>query len=383
MARILVSYRRLDTDAIAGRIRDHLSKHYGDDAVFMDIDSIPFGKDFRAHVREALLTNDILLAVIGPKWAGPIKNGVSRINEDTDPVRIELETALQRGIPVIPVLVGGAKMPRTTALPAALKDLPFLNAAEVEAGRDFNQHVERLIRAMDSILNIKSAPFAPSLATQSPERSQSPHKLSYQPELLAKGLPAFSDDAQKSEFGEFFRQQSVGQARIAMAIGVAAWIFTGISDLASDKPPFLIIEYRTLIAIPTVLLLFALINSKLAQRFWQPFLSAISIIATVNVIVGMIVSYETAPQFDLNIFIIGALLTISFGCLMPLGFVSSLWTCGVGFSLVSALLFFIRQPALMTVLALICVICALAALICVAFSRERAFRLLFLSLNRK
>ena len=137
MAKIIVSYRRSDSDAIAGRIRDRLSECYGNAAVFMDIDSIPFGKDFRAHVREAVLKEDIVLAIIGPKWTGRTKAGVSRINEETDPVRIELEIALERGIPVIPVLVGGASMPKADALPATLKDLPFLNAAVIDAGETF------------------------------------------------------------------------------------------------------------------------------------------------------------------------------------------------------------------------------------------------------
>src|ERR1700730_8699201 len=142
MAKIILSYRRSDSEAIAGRIRDKLVSHYGDDSVFMDIDSIPFGLDFREHVKNALLENDILIAVIGPKWMGPDVNNRSRINEETDPVRIELETALKRNIPVVPVLVGGASMPLPAELPDGLKDLPFRNAAQIDAGRDFHQHME-------------------------------------------------------------------------------------------------------------------------------------------------------------------------------------------------------------------------------------------------
>jgi hypothetical protein len=47
MIEIVISYRRKDSDAITGRIRDHLARHFGEDAVFMDIDSIPIGEDFR------------------------------------------------------------------------------------------------------------------------------------------------------------------------------------------------------------------------------------------------------------------------------------------------------------------------------------------------
>lgn len=40
MPKIILSYRRSDSDAVAGRLRDKLVSHYGDDSVFMDIDSI-------------------------------------------------------------------------------------------------------------------------------------------------------------------------------------------------------------------------------------------------------------------------------------------------------------------------------------------------------
>ena len=70
MPKITISYRRTGTGVIAGRIRDHLVAHYGGDAVFMDIDNIPFGKDFRSHIREAVSQSDILVVIIGRGWLG-------------------------------------------------------------------------------------------------------------------------------------------------------------------------------------------------------------------------------------------------------------------------------------------------------------------------
>src|SRR6185295_6796757 len=128
---ILISYRREDSDAIAGRIRDRVAGQYGESRIFMDIDSIPFGLGFRKQVQNALMRNDIVLAIIGPKWLGATRGGVARIADETDPVRIEVETALKRGIPVIPVLVNKAIMPKPGDLPEGLKELSFLNAAEV------------------------------------------------------------------------------------------------------------------------------------------------------------------------------------------------------------------------------------------------------------
>ena len=166
MAQIVISYRRANSDAIAGRIRDRLANHFGENSVFMDIDSIPIGIDFRKHIRDTLARSDILIAVIGPKWLGHGKGGHMRISDETDPVRIEVETALRSGSPVIPVLVGGARMPRPVDLPDSLMDLSYRNATEVDAGRDFNQHIDRLIRSVERLL--KPASQAPTIAEESP-----------------------------------------------------------------------------------------------------------------------------------------------------------------------------------------------------------------------
>jgi hypothetical protein len=150
LANVLLSYRRLDSDVIAGRIRDRLANHFGNNSVYMDIDSVPFGIDFREHIKEAVIQNDVLVAVIGPNWSGQANN--SRLVDETDPVRLEIETALKGGIPVIPVLVSGATMPKAAELPDGMKDLAFRNAATVDGGRDFHQHMDRLIRSMDKLL---------------------------------------------------------------------------------------------------------------------------------------------------------------------------------------------------------------------------------------
>lgn len=152
MAQIFISYRRADSDVIAGRIRDRLVSTYGDKSIFMDIDNIPYGVDFRSHVKDVLSRGDILIAVIGPNWLGIDSNGTGRFDDEADPVRVELEAALQRKMPVIPVLVQGAKMPAPGQLPPLLRDFAFYNAANVDAGRDFHPHLDRLIQTINPLL---------------------------------------------------------------------------------------------------------------------------------------------------------------------------------------------------------------------------------------
>jgi TIR domain-containing protein len=166
MSKIIISYRRADSAAISGRIFDRLASHYGDDAVFMDVDKIPFGTDFREHIRKVLLEGDILLAVIGPNWLGKSADGTSRIKDEADPVRVEIETALRQKTRMIPVLVDGASMPSTGDLPDALRDLAYLNAAPLDVGRDFRAHMDRLIRSIDEVLG----PERPQPAAQTGKR---------------------------------------------------------------------------------------------------------------------------------------------------------------------------------------------------------------------
>jgi TPR repeat protein len=154
--KIAISYRRSDSQDITGRIFDRLRQHFGKDAVFRDIDNIRPGIDFRVQISEALQTTDVLLVVVGPKWFGRAKGADSRIDNKADPVRIEVETALQRDIPVIPVLVGSTKMPTTDQLPDGLKDFAYRHAVTVDGGRDFDHHLEGLIRALDGILDAKA-----------------------------------------------------------------------------------------------------------------------------------------------------------------------------------------------------------------------------------
>jgi len=153
MKKIFVSYRRIDSSYIAAIINEKLKHNFGSDAVYFDIDTIPLGTDFRKNISDAVGECDILLALIGDEWVSVAdEQGNQRLSDPADTVRIEIESALARNIPVIPVLVGEAKMPTITEIPSSLQDLSFRNAAEVRAGHDLDQHLSRLISGIKSIL---------------------------------------------------------------------------------------------------------------------------------------------------------------------------------------------------------------------------------------
>jgi TIR domain-containing protein len=152
MPKVFLSYRRSDASAIAGRIFDRLVVYYGREAIFMDVDDVPIGTDFRKHIDGFLHQCDILLAIVGTEWLVVDDSGTPRLRDTDDPVRNELKTALQIGVPIIPVLVDGARMPGESDLPDDLREFAVRNAAEVASGRDFDAHTERLIQSIDRIL---------------------------------------------------------------------------------------------------------------------------------------------------------------------------------------------------------------------------------------
>lgn len=149
---VFISYRREDSADITGRITDRLIQKFGRDAVFKDVDSIPLGMDFRKHLHEAVSRCDALLVVIGRNWRGPQTDGKRRIDDARDHLRIEVEAALQRDIPVIPVLVQGASIPDEQELPESLQTLAYRHALAVRPDPDFNGDADRLVRGIESYL---------------------------------------------------------------------------------------------------------------------------------------------------------------------------------------------------------------------------------------
>lgn len=130
---------------------NRLAARYESHCVFRDIDNIPLGVDFREYIGRTLAETDVTLVVVGKRWFGA-RRGRRRIDDPDDPVRVEVETALRSGMSVVPVLVEGSGMPKADQLPEGLKDLVYRNGLDVDSGLDFDQHIERLFRNIDSIL---------------------------------------------------------------------------------------------------------------------------------------------------------------------------------------------------------------------------------------
>jgi TIR domain-containing protein len=150
--RIFISYRRRDSADVTGRIYDRLVNHFGEGAVFQDVEDIPLGMDFSEYIQEVVGKCDAFLAIIGNQWLDAAdKAGGRRLDNPADNVRIEIESALLRKIPLIPVLVSGAEMPAADALPESLRKLAMRNATHVRPNPDFRSDMTRLIEGLEEL----------------------------------------------------------------------------------------------------------------------------------------------------------------------------------------------------------------------------------------
>jgi hypothetical protein len=172
---IILSYRREDSAGVTGRIFDRLTQEFGTNRVFMDIDSMPAGVDFHDHLQTILADCGALLVVVGKGWRSQRKGQPARIMDPDDWVRIEVETALDRGIPVVPLLIDGAALPSRDQLPESLWPLLRRNALAVDSGRDFHAQLTRLVRDLRLHIDPEgSPPTAPTAAPVAPTETAVP-----------------------------------------------------------------------------------------------------------------------------------------------------------------------------------------------------------------
>jgi YVTN family beta-propeller protein len=169
---IFISYRRGETNAYAGRLYDALSARFGEQQVFMDIDTIEPGTDFVAHIGEAVASCDALLALIGRDWLDcRDAKGCRRLEDPRDFVRVEISTGLQRGVRVIPILVHGATMPTEDELPEPLAHLARRNAFEMSDVR-WRDDVGHLAATLQKALAGVEGQGPADRPARSPERAR-------------------------------------------------------------------------------------------------------------------------------------------------------------------------------------------------------------------
>ena len=218
MAGIFINYRRDDAPGVAGRLFDYLALKYPRSGIFMDVDAMKPGIDFAEQLDSQVSQCRVVLAVIGPRWSdAKDQAGHRRLDSDGDYVRIELASALKRAIPVIPVLVDGAAMPREESLSDDLKPLARRHALELRHTR-FNSDADAIMHALEAVVPRRRAPWGlvtagafvvaavvalavlwPKLAAKLHPAAAPPAQTTQQPPVQTAPLPTVQPPAQPAQ----------------------------------------------------------------------------------------------------------------------------------------------------------------------------------------
>jgi hypothetical protein len=165
---------------------DRLQQAFPGQPLFKDVDTIPGGVDYRRSIVDAIASSQAFLLIIGPDWMGRRPDGSYRIADPSDWCRAEVEAALVRGIPVLPVLVRGATMPDIGAVVPALADVAYQNARVVRADPDFRVDMERVIRDLERVARLRPADPTSSNPT---DRASAPRAKGYYADPLTADRP--------------------------------------------------------------------------------------------------------------------------------------------------------------------------------------------------
>lgn len=219
MSSLFISYRREDSSGYAINLYDRLTERFGRDRVFMDIDQIQPGEDFHDVIHEKLKSVQVAIVLIGKHWLNIPGEATRRLDNPDDWVRLEIATLLERKIRLIPVLVGGAVMPKSTELPECLQPLARRQAHEISDNR-FRTDVGRLIQVLETMMSAQSpSPQTASPAQPDTEKSQS-------------GIDPSRSNQSKPE--SHITPPPKDTNWFAIGLGIIALLFVGTAALYND-----------------------------------------------------------------------------------------------------------------------------------------------------
>lgn len=143
-----LSYRRGDTGDAARAIYAQLKRHFGSGQLFMDVNSIAPGQTWPTRIRDQLDSATLVLALIGKKWFRARDEwGRRRIDSPDDWVALEIKTALKKGVPVVPVIIGSkTPQPDLNAFPEELRGISVSQSVQIHDGQSWPACVDTLVK---------------------------------------------------------------------------------------------------------------------------------------------------------------------------------------------------------------------------------------------
>lgn len=220
---IFISYRREDSSGHAGRLYDALNAHFGENVVFMDIDTIEPGVDYGEVIDRAVGSCKVLIALIGPEWLMVTDDrGIRRLDNPEDFVRMEIARGLKRrNVRVVPVLVQGARIPDKDQLPDDLSALARRNALELSDVR-WQYDVGRLIRTLERVMQEPSGPRTEPPAPPKESRQRAMGDEAVEPRVSGEATTAATKVARR-RLGFPLSSTWLGVAALAI-VGIATFV---------------------------------------------------------------------------------------------------------------------------------------------------------------
>ena len=146
-----ISYRRQDSAGAARWLYSVLQRTFGPDTVFMDVEAIRASDDWAERIQTALGRATVLMVVIGPHWLRVTDEyGRRRLDREDDWVRTEIRHALDRSIPIVPVLLSKTPLPERAALPEPIARLVGRQAFDLRDDR-WEQDISALISTVETL----------------------------------------------------------------------------------------------------------------------------------------------------------------------------------------------------------------------------------------
>jgi hypothetical protein len=231
---IFISYRRQDASDTAGRLYDRLADRFGDDQIFMDVDTVELGADFAEVIAQAVGTCQVVLVLIGRQWLTATGvDGRRRLDDPDDFVRLEVEAALERGVSVIPILIHGAVMPRHGELPTSLARLARHNALVLRYD-SFRADADRLAGVLEGMLaDAEVAISAPRDAVYETPTVQAPTPRSYESRPPSETTVG---GAIRSLWNQVSKAQQPASGQVRSDYPTSSTLLVFLCHSSSDKP---------------------------------------------------------------------------------------------------------------------------------------------------
>ena len=169
MKKVFISYRRDECLLHAHALYGHLQIS-PEIKPFMDMANLQPGEAFPKILEEQIrLSSNFVLLVGKQSLRGDHTNLNDERNSNVDWVKREIVAAIGAGIPILPVLVDGARFPPSSDLPLEIRQIATINAIDLDHKQNFDASIKKII----AWINGGEAVLSPNRAQEAPRQKPS------------------------------------------------------------------------------------------------------------------------------------------------------------------------------------------------------------------